>query len=257
MARTQPSALAPTGVGTIIGPEIRVLGRVTGQEDLHVQGRIDGSIALTETLFVAPGGVVAAEVEALNVVVSGVLVGNVTARDCVTLNPGAKLVGDITAPRLIIADGAAFKGNVHMSGDVDETGAARSAARARPAPPTRRTAAPERVVAPPARRVPPRAEPRAAEVRPTRVVSPPAPAESADDEPTVIIRHSALAQDGGKPDGREPAAPAEVARFRGVPATRSVAPPREEAAAAPVASKNKLPARARIPKPGKRRVNRR
>ncbi|MBC8067449.1 MAG: polymer-forming cytoskeletal protein, partial [Deltaproteobacteria bacterium] len=131
MARAQHAnaTASPVDNGTVIGPDIRVSGRVTGEEDLHIEGRVDGAIALTETLYVAPGGIVAATVEAHNIVVSGVLMGNVTARDCVTLHPGAKLVGDITAPRLVIADGATFKGNVHMGGEAPP---AREKARAAP-----------------------------------------------------------------------------------------------------------------------------
>lgn len=260
MARTPTSSAGPINGSTIIGPEIRVLGRVTGEEDLHVQGRVDGAISLTETLFVAPGGIVAAEVDALNVVVSGVLVGNVTARESVTLHAGAKLVGDITSPRLIIADGAAFKGNVHMGAEGEDAVAARTAARARPAAPPRRVvaaaparetraAAPARPATPPRRTpervaAPARAEPRA---RPA--------APSDDGETTVIVRHVEVPpEDNERGDGRAAEPEAAQARFRGVAATRSPARPVEDAASS---AKNKLPARARIPKPGKRRVNRR
>src|SRR5262245_11700283 len=134
MARAQHAAAGttPSEDGTVIGPDIRVSGRVTGEEDLHVEGRVDGAISLSETLYVAPGGIVAAEVEAHNIVVSGVVMGNVTARDCVTLHPGAKLVGDIHAPRLVIADGATFKGNVRMGGEAPPAREpARAAQRAR------------------------------------------------------------------------------------------------------------------------------
>ncbi len=269
MARMPTASGGPIAGSTIIGPEIRVLGRVTGEEDLHVQGRIDGAIVLTETLFVAPGGVVSAEVDALNVVVSGVIVGNVTARDCVTLHAGAKLVGDITAPRLVIADGAAFKGNVHMGGEPDNAVAARSAARARPAPAAapRRQLAPERAPAPPRRATPARAEParpEPARAEPAR----PAPARAAprtpraeavshaDDEATVIVRHSEVAagEDAGSRAAEDAAPVPEQTRFRGVSATRVPSRPQQEPEAT---SKGKLPARARIPKPGKRRVNRR
>jgi cytoskeletal protein CcmA (bactofilin family) len=259
MARTPTSSAGPITGSTIIGPEIRVLGRVTGEEDLHVQGRVDGAISLTETLFVAPGGIVAAEVDALNVVVSGVLVGNVTARESVTLHAGAKLVGDITAPRLIIADGAAFKGNVHMGAEGEDAVAARTAARARPAAPPRRVvAAPARETraAAPARTVtPPRRTPERV-AAPARAESRPRPAAPPDDgETTAIVRHVEVpADDNERSDGRAAEPEAALARFRGVAATRSPARPAEETAAS---AKNKLPARARIPKPGKRRVNRR
>ena len=75
---------------------------------------MEGSISLTQTVIVAESGVVVATIDARDVVVSGVVVGNVSASNSVNLDPGAKLVGDISAPRLIIADGAAFRGNVVM-----------------------------------------------------------------------------------------------------------------------------------------------
>ncbi len=252
MARTQHANPPVAGAGTVIGPDIRVLGRVSGEEDLHVQGRVDGAISLTQTLYVAPGGIVAAEIDAHNVVVSGVIVGNVTARDCVTLHAGAKLVGDINAPRLVVADGAAFKGNVRMGAEPPAPREKpRSVARTRPVTTAVRRptpAAPARAAAPAVERAEravtlERAPERKA---PPRRVEP--AAEPADDEPTVIVRHNAL-----PPDSAAAAEP--EARFRGVRATRSDLPaPPEPPEPAP---KKKLSPRARIPKPGKRRVSRR
>ncbi|MBK6918225.1 MAG: polymer-forming cytoskeletal protein [Deltaproteobacteria bacterium] len=255
MARTTHAStpLGGSTNGTVIGPDIRVLGRVSGEEDLHVQGRIDGAISLTQTLYVAPGGIVAAEVDAHDVVISGVVIGNVTARDCVTLHAGAKLVGDINAPRLVVADGAAFKGNVRMGA---EPPPARekprvAAARTRPVTTTARrptpavTRAPERAERAvtldraPERRAPPKRTERAEPAR-----------DTVDDEPTVIVRHNALPADPPSPPEAEP-----EARFRGVRATRADVPARAETPAN--APKKKLSPRARIPKPGKRRVSRR
>jgi len=193
-ATTNPPPSQPIDGATVVGPGIRISGRVTGEEDLHVEGRIDGAIQLSDTLFVAPGGIVAAEVEAHNVVVSGVIVGNVTARDCVTLHTGAKLVGDITAPRLVIADGAAFKGNVRMGGEVAPAREkSRSVARPRPvATGLRGVAAANRgpaaaAAARPAR-VPPRPAARAQEPSPPpRAPARAADAPRSDDDDTVIV----------------------------------------------------------------------
>ena len=196
---------------TVIGPGISVNGRVTGEEDLHVEGRLEGSVQLTETFYVSSEGTVVAEVKARDVVVSGVLVGNVTAEDSVTLNPGAKLVGDITAPRLIIADGAAFSGNVGMGGEAPPRRERRAA----------RRAAPSRVA---------RAEPAAA---PAPRVAEAAPAAAKDDdEVTIVVRHAAIAE-------------AEKKEASG--STRKAAKKKTK----------KAPPRARVPKPGKRRVGRR
>jgi len=253
-ANTSPPPSAPIDGATIVGPGIRISGRVTGEEDLHVEGRIDGAIQLSDTLFVAPGGIVAAEVEAHNVVVSGVIVGNVTARDCVTLHAGAKLVGDITAPRLVIADGAAFKGNVRMGGEpLPAREKSRSAARPRPvATGLRGVAAANRAPSPAARterRVPPRPAPRAEPAPVSRAADEP----RSDEEDTVIVRHAAVPDEGrrgasGKFTARSGRADDKAAKEPAAPAAK---------AAARSATKKSLPPRARIPKPGKRRVGRR
>ncbi len=246
-ASTTPPPSQPIDGATVVGPGIRISGRVTGEEDLHVEGRIDGAIQLSDTLFVAPGGIVAAEVDAHNVVVSGVVVGNVTARDCVTLHAGAKLVGDITAPRLVIADGAAFKGNVRMGGEAPPArDKSRSAARPRPvATGLRGVAAANRAPSPAARterRVPPRPAPR-----PEPAVSRAADEPRSDEEDTVIVRHAAVPDEGKRDTSGK-----FTARGGGKDAKASAPAP----AAAKAAAK-KLPPRARIPKPGKRRVGRR
>jgi cytoskeletal protein CcmA (bactofilin family) len=103
---------------TIIGETITVTGNVSGDEDLTVRGRIEGSIAIGKTLIVEQTGVVRAEVQAGNCVISGVVVGNIAASESVEITKEARMVGDISAPRVIIADGASFRGRVDM-GDVN------------------------------------------------------------------------------------------------------------------------------------------
>lgn len=246
---------------TVIGPGIRISGRVSGGEDLHVEGRIDGAVNLSETLYIAPGGVVAAEVEAHAVVVAGVLVGNVTARDCVTLHAGAKLVGDIHAPRIVIADGAAFRGNIRMGGEVPAPREQpRQAARARPGSATRfgRPAARPAAAPAPARAESPRPRPTEARGEIGRREEP----RQHDDDVTVVVRHAALGGEEGERRSRratpapEPTRTPEPPRAPPVGAREPAATPK---AAPPVAApaKKKLPPRARIPKPGKRRVHRR
>ncbi len=218
---------------TIIGEGIHVNGRVTGEEDLRIEGRVEGSIALTQTVHVAESGVVIATIQARDVVVSGIVVGNVSATNAVHLNPGAKLVGDIDAPRLIIADGAAFRGNVIMSEAAEGVGRAKAAAAAprTSAIPRARTAArpsssarpaPARVTTAPRperAQETERAAPRVAAIRPRTPGVP-------DEEVTVIVRHAALGE-GTETDAQKK----KVAK--------------------------KVPPRGRVPKPGKRSVNRR
>jgi cytoskeletal protein CcmA (bactofilin family) len=116
---------------TVIGPNTRVLGEVRGDEDVLVHGRIDGRVQLSESLTIEPGAIVQADVQARAVVIAGVLVGNVTASEAVRLLEKARVVGDLTAPRVIIEAGAAYRGRVEM-GEVDGTAAKATQAVRRP-----------------------------------------------------------------------------------------------------------------------------
>lgn len=158
---------------TIIGDSILVNGHLQGDEDLTVRGRVHGTLNLTKTLVVEESGVVKADVSVRNAIVSGVVVGNVTATESVEITQAGRMVGDISAPRVIIVDGARFRGNVDM-GDleaprasaplparsVDRTSLARTgAASGRPAPSA--APAPARAAVPVRRPPPPPPAPAA------------------------------------------------------------------------------------------------
>src|SRR5512135_3109523 len=132
---------------TIIGESILINGNLNGDEDLTARGRVEGTLTLTKTLVVEPTGVVKAEVQVKNCVIAGVIVGNVTATESVEITKEGRMVGDIAAPRVIIVDGASFRGRIDM-GEVDVGGERRvQAAPARsaaPARPSLRPAAPAR-----------------------------------------------------------------------------------------------------------------
>jgi len=103
---------------TIIGESILIKGNLEGDEDLTIQGRVEGSINLTKTLIIEPGGITKADVSVANAIVSGVMVGNISATDSVELTESGRMLGDIQAPRVIINEGALFKGQVDM-GDLE------------------------------------------------------------------------------------------------------------------------------------------
>ena len=147
---------------TVIGETILARGNLQGDEDLTIRGRVEGAINLTRTLIIEPSGVVKAEVSVNNAVVSGVMVGNITATDSVEITESGRMVGDISAPRVIIVEGARFKGKVDM-GDIKQQ--ARPAAQA---PAARSTYTASRPSAP--------ARPSPARPAPARPVPPPRPA---------------------------------------------------------------------------------
>jgi cytoskeletal protein CcmA (bactofilin family) len=99
---------------TVIGSSIMIDGEISGDEDLVIQGTVKGKIALKESLIVEGSGVVEADIETQNVEIAGQVTGNIVASDKVELKSDCRVVGDIKAPRVLIADGASFKGNVDM-----------------------------------------------------------------------------------------------------------------------------------------------
>ncbi len=99
---------------TVIGSSIVIDGEITGEEPLTILGTVKGKIVVAQNLTVEPGATVEANVEAQSLTVSGRVTGNVTVRERVELRSDAKMVGDVKSPRVVIADGASFKGNVDM-----------------------------------------------------------------------------------------------------------------------------------------------
>jgi cytoskeletal protein CcmA (bactofilin family) len=105
------------GDKTILGPTLEIEGEIEGSEDLVIQGKIHGKIVSKKNLTVDSSGKVEASVVTQNLAVSGMLVGNVEASEKVEVRKEGKMIGDIKAPRVIIADGAKFKGNIEMGVD--------------------------------------------------------------------------------------------------------------------------------------------
>jgi cytoskeletal protein CcmA (bactofilin family) len=172
--------LAPVAVNnTVVGPSILISGKLTGDEDLTVRGRVEGELTLSRTLIVEPTGVVKANVAVKNAIVSGVVVGNINATESVELTREGRMVGDIHSPRVIIVDGASFRGRVDM-GEV-EPGRVPAERPALPRPaavraPLRPGTTLARPALPGGRPPPPAAPARPAAAPPARPVPPPAPA---------------------------------------------------------------------------------
>jgi cytoskeletal protein CcmA (bactofilin family) len=122
---------------TVIGDAVRVQGTLSGDEDLHVLGRVDGRIELNRTLVVAPTGIVKAEVMVKNAVVSGVVVGNIHASESVEITREGRMVGDVYSPRVIIVDGACFRGSIDMGDTASMAGRQSGNERSSSAPSTR------------------------------------------------------------------------------------------------------------------------
>ena len=107
--------LRTTAEQATIGRSLVVKGEVSGSEPLYIDGRVEGSINLTDNrVTIGRNGSVAANINAKEVVVMGKLHGNVTVSDRVDIRAEGALTGDVVAHRLSIEDGAFFKGSVDL-----------------------------------------------------------------------------------------------------------------------------------------------
>ncbi len=110
-----PAPRRESGGGlTTIGKGITIKGELVGDEDVKIEGRVEGRIQLAKNLVVGQAGVVEADVEAENINIGGTVTGNLVAQNRVEIVASGKMIGDIRAPRVIVAEGAHFKGNVDM-----------------------------------------------------------------------------------------------------------------------------------------------
>jgi cytoskeletal protein CcmA (bactofilin family) len=99
-----------------IGKTIVISGEVKGNEDLIVDGRIEGTVSLSESrLTIGPNADVAADLSAKDVLILGRVQGNVAATGRVELRAGCNLEGDIRALRLSVEDNAVFRGKVDLT----------------------------------------------------------------------------------------------------------------------------------------------
>src|SRR5436190_9226923 len=99
---------------TVIGAGITIEGEVTSDEDVIVQGTLRGKLVAKEAVTIEHGGIVEADIAGGPVTVAGAVTGNINSSDRVDLQNGAKVVGNVKATRITIADGAQFKGTADM-----------------------------------------------------------------------------------------------------------------------------------------------
>ena len=100
-----------------IGKSITIKGDLSGNEDLQIDGTVEGRIDLPNNqLTIGPEGRVKAEVHAKSVVVIGHVTGNLSAAERIQVEATGIVDGDVKAPRLVIQEGAMLNGGVEMSG---------------------------------------------------------------------------------------------------------------------------------------------
>jgi cytoskeletal protein CcmA (bactofilin family) len=119
---TSPASTVRTPAS--LGPSLNIKGDLIGHEDLKLEGKIDGSISLGgHRLNVGSTAHIHADITAREVVVAGEVIGNVNAPDRIELKKGGSVVGDLTTNRLVIEDGALFKGTIEIGRSNTQGGA--------------------------------------------------------------------------------------------------------------------------------------
>jgi cytoskeletal protein CcmA (bactofilin family) len=101
-----------------IGKSLVIQGKIISSEDLTINGQVEGTIELGDhSLIIGVGAAIQANLVAKDIIISGAVTGNVRASDKVDLRPTGSVEGDITTPRLVMADGAIIKGRVDARGN--------------------------------------------------------------------------------------------------------------------------------------------
>jgi cytoskeletal protein CcmA (bactofilin family) len=100
-----------------IGQGVVIEGRITSAQDLRIDGKVEGSVEVGDhVLMVGAHAEVKANLIAKSILISGTVIGNVTATDRLDLQATGSIEGDITSPRLVMIDGAVVRGRVEASG---------------------------------------------------------------------------------------------------------------------------------------------
>jgi len=98
-----------------LGQSLHVKGEITGNEDLQVDGSVEGLVSLEERkLTVGASAKLTADVVAREIIVYGTVKGNLRARDRIEIKKDGSVIGDLTTARIMIEDGAYFKGSIEI-----------------------------------------------------------------------------------------------------------------------------------------------
>jgi cytoskeletal protein CcmA (bactofilin family) len=104
----------PPARASVLGPTLRFKGELSAQEDLVVQGSVEGSITHTQSLTIGSEGSMKGDIRARLIVIDGKVEGDLYATEAVNIRATAKVKGNVFAPRVAISDGAFFQGRIDM-----------------------------------------------------------------------------------------------------------------------------------------------
>ncbi len=111
----RPLSATPPASTARLGPSLHIKGEISGNEDLTIDGSVEGLVQLEDRkLTIGATAKLTADVAAREVVVYGSVKGNLRARDRIEIKKDGSVVGDLTTARIMIEDGAYFKGSIEI-----------------------------------------------------------------------------------------------------------------------------------------------
>ena len=113
---SNPYDTAKPRKASVLGPTLKFKGELTAEEDLLIQGSIEGSIKHSSSLTIGESGRVKADVSAEYVAVEGNVEGDIHGTQSVTIRESANINGNISSPTVSLLEGATFNGNIDMTG---------------------------------------------------------------------------------------------------------------------------------------------
>ncbi len=109
--------IRPAGSETLIGSDVSIKGEMSFEGSMRIEGKIEGKITTKGKLALGKGAQITAEVVTGQIGIEGTFKGNVVATERIELTSSAHVLGDVRSPKLVIAEGATFVGNCHVSPD--------------------------------------------------------------------------------------------------------------------------------------------
>ncbi len=140
---SRPSAGGMSREAAIIGPSIHIDGDLRGEEDLVIEGEVNGTVQLKSNgLTIGPQGKVRADVYAHSIFVDGFVEGDLYGSERVSIRKSAQVRGNIVSPRVSLEDGAKFKGSIEMDTQAVQSALGANRVPQKPAAPAPKPAVP-------------------------------------------------------------------------------------------------------------------
>ncbi|MGH7837780.1 MAG: bactofilin family protein [Candidatus Binataceae bacterium] len=111
----RPAAATGSSGGAYLDSGSKISGKLSFDGPTRIDGQVDGEINAKDSLTIGEGAVVTAQIRAASIVVAGKISGDVSATSRIEIRPSAKVIGNLTAPVLVVHEGATFEGHCSMA----------------------------------------------------------------------------------------------------------------------------------------------